>query len=375
MKFIISSSELLQQVGLVVGVVPAKAVVPIIQNLLFEVTDKRLTITATDLENTMHTTTAVEAEEDSRKVCLPAKLILDILKAIDNQPITITIPENSFVCEVTTLNGKYKISGENGEDFPRITLPENTRSVQMPMPYLVRAIEKTLFAASTDEHRPAMNGMLFNFKEKSATFVATDATRLVKYQRTDIESDSEFKFILPPKALKLLKGSASGSAELIRIDFNDRNAVFNIGSIMLVCQLIDDRYPEYEAVIPIQSPNRLIVNKKDFISSLKRLIIFANKTSHLSRFKLIGNSIELTAEDQDLANEAKETLHGLYEGEELEIGFNSQMIQEIITNTDTEDVILELGTPGRAVIILPTTQEANENVLMLAMPSMLNSSY
>lgn len=373
MNFVVSSDDLLKHLQLIAGVVPSRHVLPIVENFLFDIGKKKLTLTATDLEITMKTTLDVEMRGEEMRLAVPAKLILDILKNLPEQPITFTVNEENFSIELTSANGKYKLNGENGEEFPKLNEPENTTSVKMPADVLVKAIQKTLFAASTDEHKPAMNGMLFNLTDAGVTFVATDAHRLVRYRRVDITVKDNTSFVVPQKALNLLKNSLSGMDEVLTIEYNENNAFFSVGTTLLSCRLISEKYPDYENVIPTNNPNKLIISKKELASTLKRVNIFSNKTTHQVRFKLAGSELEISTEDIDYANEANETLKCIFDGEDLEIGFNAAFLLDVVNNVDTDTAVVELSTPNRACIVLPEEQSEGENMLMLVMPVMLNS--
>lgn len=374
MNFIVSSSSLLKHLSKIAGVIPSRSVLPIIENFLFEISEGNLTISTTNLEISMQTSLPIESRGGALKIAVPSKILLDILKALPDQPITFVIDEDNFGIEISSENGKYKLSGENGLDFPKIPVPENTQAVQIPVKMLLTAINKTLFAASTDEDKAALNGIYFNLGKDALTFVATDAHRLVRYRRVDVTVENPTSFIVPQKALNLVKSAFdANSDEPIRIEYNDSNAFFRTASLLLVCRLIDQRYPDYENVIPTENPNRLSVNREDLRGTLTRVNIFANKTSHQVRFKVSGSELSISAEDHDYANEARETLKCNYEGQDLEIGFNASLLREIINNTPTEEVQIKLSTPNRAGIVLPAVQEPGEDLLMLVMPVMLNS--
>ncbi|NBV12464.1 MAG: DNA polymerase III subunit beta [Sphingobacteriia bacterium] len=373
MNFIVSSAALLKQLQLVAGVVPSRSVLPIIENFLFEIKKDKLEITATDLEISMRTSLAIETRGSEIKLAVPARIILEILKNLPEQPVTFTVNEDNFGVEISSENGKYKLTGENGDDFPQVPEATQTGSVRMPTEVLLKAIQKTLFAASTDELKPAMNGMLFNFTDSGVTFVATDAHRLVRYRRVDITVKDKISIIVPQKALNLMKNSLVSSDEVLTIEYNENNAFFSLGNTLLVCRLIADRYPDYENVIPTNNPNKLIINKRELIGTLKRVNIFANRTTHQIRFKIAGSELTISSEDVDFANEAKETLKCIYDGEDMEIGFNATFLLDVVANIDTQDVVVELSTPNRAGIVVPDEQEEGVNLLMLVMPVMLNT--
>ncbi|MCB0839672.1 MAG: DNA polymerase III subunit beta [Bacteroidetes bacterium] len=374
MNFIVSSTALYRQLSRIAGAIPSRSVLPIIENFLFEIDRDRLTISTTNLETSMQTVLGVESRGEPIRIAIPAKILLDILKALPEQPITFMINEDNYGVEISSENGKYKISGENGEDFPMIPQADNTESIQLPMYVMLKAISKTLFAASTDEDKAALNGIYFDLGEHGATFVATDAHRLVRYRRADITVSEPTSFIVPQKALNLLKNSLDPNDNRdIIISYNDNNAFFQGEDLLLVCRLIDQKYPDYETVIPVNNPNKLFISKTELLGTLRRVNIFANKSTHQVRFAIKGSDLEISSEDPDFANEAKESLKCHYEGGDIEIGFNASLLLEVISNLETEEAVIELSEPNRAGIILPNVQDEGENVLMLIMPIMLTS--
>lgn len=374
MNFIVSSASLARHLARISGAIPSRSVLPIVENFLFEVDGESLTLSATNLETSMQTKIAIESRGAAIKVAVPAKLLQDILKALPEQPITFQVNEETFGIDIATDNGKYKIAGISGEDFPSIPKADKTQSVQMPVGVLIKAINKTLFAASTDEDKAALNGIYFNLGENGITFVATDAHRLVRYRRVDVTVKTATSFIVPQKALNLLKSSmdASDNRDVV-IRYNESNAFFQSDNLLLVCRLIDQKYPDYENVIPSENPNKLFVAKTDLLGSLRRVNIIANKSTHQVRFTLKDGEMSISSEDPDFGNEAVERIRCHYEGEDIEIGFNASLLIDVVSNLDTADAIVELSAPNRAGLVLPAAQEEGENVLMLIMPIMLNS--
>jgi DNA polymerase-3 subunit beta len=372
MKFIVSSSALLKQLQVISGALSTNTVLPIIENFLFEINNGNLTVSATDLQTTMTTSLTVEAKENG-KIAVPSKILLDTLKILPEQPITFTINADNFAIEMTAGDGKYKLVGENGEDFPKIPKIEQSASLMISASILSEAISKTIFAVSTDELRPAMTGVYCQMSTENLTFVATDAHKLVRYRRRDAKADVTNSFILPKKALNLLKSSLPVEDISVNVEYNNTNASFSFNNVNLICRLIDEKYPDYEAVIPVNNPNKLTIDRSQLLSCLRRVSIFSNKTTHQVRLKLSGSELQISAEDMDFSNEAHERLSCQYEGEDIEIGFNARFIIEMLSNLNTEEVILEMSTPNRAGILLPVNTDNNEDVLMLVMPVMLNS--
>lgn len=374
MNFIVSSTALQRQLSRVSGAIPNRSVLPIIENFLFEISGDSLTVSTTNLETSMQTKLTIESRGEAVRVAIPARILTDILKALPEQPLTFVIDEDTFAIEISSDNGKYKISGEDGADFPSIPQSDNTESIQVPMHAMYKAIAKTLFAASTDEDKAALNGILFELGEHGATFVATDAHRLVRYRRLDVTVSNPTTFIVPQKALSLLKNSLDPNENRdVTIAYNENNAFFRTDDILLVCRLIDQKYPDYQNVIPTENPNKLFIAKRELLGTLKRVNIFANKSTHQVRFALKGSELEISSQDPDFANEAREVLKCHYEGADIAIGFNAALLLDVVSNVDTEEVIIELSQPNRAGILLPNVQEEGESILMLIMPIMLQS--
>lgn len=373
MKFIISSSALLKHLQSISGVLNNNNPLPILDNFLFEIHDSKLTISASDLETTMTCTLPVEAKE-SGKIAVPAKILIDTLKTFPEQPLTFTFDETTFGIEISSDFGKYKLSGQNGDEFPKTPEVESPASMDLPSSVLLEAINKTIFATGNDELRPVMSGVFCQLEPSSITFVATDAHKLVRYRRNDTRSDVSASFILPKKPLNLLKNILANADTIVKIDYNQSNTFFAFENYNLICRLIDGRYPNYEAVIPIDNPNRLIIDRLAFLNSIKRVSIFSNKTTHQVRLKIAGSELQLSAEDLDFANAANERLTCQYEGQDIEIGFNAKFLQDMLSNLDTVEVNMEMSAPNRAGIILPPKNDENgEDVLMLVMPVMLNN--
>lgn len=372
MRFIVSTSTLLKQLQAVNGASSSSTVLPILENFLFEIKEGILTISATDLQTSMTTSLAVESKEEG-KIAIPSKILLETLKTLPDQPIAFTVDDNTFAIEISAGDGKYKLSGENGEDFPKIPVVENASSVNLPASVLAEAINKTIFAVSNDELRPAMTGVYCQLTPQHLTFVSTDAHKLVRYRRMDAKSDSAASFILPKKALTLLKSSLPTDDVNVSVEYNSTSAFFKFGNINLICRLIDERYPDYEAVIPQNNTNKLTLDRALFLNSLRRVVIFANKTTHQVRLKITGSELNISSEDIDFSNEAHERLSCQYEGDDMEIGFNARFLIEMLNNLSGEEVSIEMSTPNRAGLLFPQTNDENENVLMLVMPVMLNS--
>lgn len=371
MKFSVSSSELLKRLQIAGGAIGSNPVLPILEDFLFTIDNNKLQIAATDLETSITTEIEVMADADG-KVAVPAKILLETLKALPQQPITFSVNDENFGIEITSAYGKYKLAGEDGQDFPSIPLPDAVDKITIPGGALNHGVTKTIFAASNDELRPAMTGVYFQVDFNKLILVATDAHKLVKYTFNEVGSEVSTSFIVPKKALNLLKGSLPENED-IHIAFNNANAFFSFGDTELVCRLIDARYPDYNAVIPVDNPNTLTLSRTDFQNSLKRIAIYANKTTNQVILNINDGSLTISAQDLDFSNEATEQLTCSYEGEPLTIGFNAKFLVEMLGVLEADEVKIELSTPTRAGIMLPAEETEGEEILMLVMPVMLSN--
>lgn len=374
MNFAVSSSTLLKHLQSISGVLISNNTLPILDNFLFEISDSTLSIHASDIETTMITTLEVESNK-SGSICMPSNILLDILKNLPEQPVTFRVNEETLGIELASATGNFEMVGYPGEDFPKVKELERTQQTIMTSGVLSEAINKTIFATSNDELRPVMGGVFCEISPENMTFVATDAHKLVRYRRNESKATTNASFILPKKALTLLKNNlASGDEAEISIDYNEDNALFKFRNIQLICRLIEGKYPNYEAVIPQENPNVLTIEREAFLNSIRRVSIFANKTTRQVSLKISGSELSISAEDIDFSNKANERLTCSYNGADIEIGFNSRFLIEILNNISSEEVKLMMSQPNRAGIIVPANPEdENVDILMLVMPVMINN--
>ena len=339
MKFIVSSSALLKQLVSINGVITTNPIVPILENFLFEISEGKLKITASDLQTSMITELSVESKE-AGSIAIPARILLDTLKNLPEQPVTFSIDSNTYGVELISDNGRYKLSGENATDFPKVPTVSDGDKLDISSDVLFRAISNTIFVTSSDELRPAMTGVYLSIGESSTTFVATDGHRLVRYRRVDVASQDTNNVIVPRKALNLLKSTLPSDNTVVSMELTPSNAFFSFNNVKMICRLIDERFPDYENVIPVQNPNKLSLDREGFLNSLKRISIYANKTTHQVRLKIRGSLLVISAEDLDFSNEASEKLACEYGGDDMEIGFNAKFLMEMLGNLDSTTVTL-----------------------------------
>ena len=371
MKFIVSSSQLLRQLQVLGGVINSNNTLPILDNFLFEISENQLKVSASDLETTMTAVVAIESDSTG-SIAISARLLLDTLKTFPDQPLTFKTEGDSII-EISSDQGKYDMAYFGGDEFPKSVSLESPSKTIVPSNVLATAISKTIFAAGNDDLRPVMSGVFFQFSTDNLTFVATDAHKLVKYTRTDVTADKTAEFIMPKKPLNLLKSVLGGQEDVV-IEYNDANAKFTFENFVLICRLIDGKYPNYEAVIPKENPNKLTVDRASFQNSVRRVSIFSSKTTHQIRLKMAGTELNISAEDLDFSNKADERLSCDYQGDDMQIGFNSRFLSEMLSNLTSSEVLIEMSLPNRAGILTPIDgTDEGEKITMLVMPVMLNN--
>jgi DNA polymerase-3 subunit beta len=376
MKFVISSTDLLAHLQNVSRVISSKNTLPILDNFLFKLDNNELEITASDLESTLITRMSLENTSDSGSIAIPARILTDTLKEFPEQPLTFEIDVSKLSIVINSENGKFSIVGQNAGDFPQMpsVKADSLSKLELQPEILNSGISKTLFATADDELRPVMNGIFIELSTDDLTFVASDAHKLVRYKRTDAKAETASSFILPKKPASLLKNVLPGETNPVEVQFDEKNAFFSMTEYKLVCRLVEGNYPSYNSVIPTDNPNKLSIDRTEFYNTLKRVAVYSNQASNLVKLALTGNQMTVSAQDIDFSISAYERLNCQYEGEDMEIGFKSTFLLEILANMATQDVTIELSDPTRAGILLPGTSEnEEEDILMLLMPMMINA--
>lgn len=372
MRFIVASGELQKALNTVSGVISSSQSRPILENFLFELENDLLKITASDGETTLLTSLVVKSESNG-KIAVPAKMFQEIIKSFGDQPLTFVVKANESqdggLLEILDEKDNYFIALDNAEDYPELTEFDSSQKVIIPSDVLAEALSNTLFATSNDTLRPVMTGVLFQFGETETNFVATDSHRLVVYKRTDITHSEPLEFIMPKKPLSIFKNILANANEEVTIEFNENMAKFSFGNHIWICRLIDGKYPNYNAVIPKENPNVLTINRNLLLSSIRRASIFSNKSTNQVRFKLSGNLLHLHAEDTEYANKAEMQIPCEYHGEDINIGFSSKFVTEMIAILNSDDLIIRMSQTNRPGIIEPADGlEEHEHILMLSMP-------
>ena len=372
MNFIVSSTQLQRQLQTLSGVLNTSNTLPILDHVLFELAPQQLKITATDLETTISATIQVESTSEG-KLAVPARLLLDTVKTFPEQPLTFSLADNNTL-EISSEQGKYALAYANADEYPQAAEVVDASSLSIQCDTLATAINNTIFASGNDDLRPVMSGVFFQLSSSGMTFVATDAHKLVKYERTDVVAPETAEFIMPKKPLNLLKSVLVGREEEVTVNYNNSNVQFSFDETVVICRLIDGKYPNYEAVIPKENPNVMSINRVQLLNTVKRVSIFSNKTTHQIRLRIAGAELHISAEDIDYSNKAEERLTCSFQGDDMQIGFNARFLTEMLSNLSSDEIQLELSLPNRAGIITPVDGlNEGEQVTMLVMPVMLNN--
>ena len=373
MKFVVSSTALLNHLQAISRVIISKNTLPILNCFLFELSNGKLSVTASDTETTMSTSLMTNECDSDGRFAISSKTILDALKELPEQPLSFDVNLENLEITVQYLNGKYNVVGQNADEYPQaMSLGNNAVRVDIEAGILLNGINRTLFATGDDELRPIMNGVYFDITTDDITIVASDGNKLVKDQTTAAKGNEKAAFILPQKPAALIKNLLPKETGIVSIEFDDRNAVFTLENYRMVCRLIEGRYPNYNSVIPQNNPNKITIDRLQFLSALRRVSVFSSQISSLVKLHLQDNQITISAQDIDFSTSAEESLNCQFEGTPMSIGFKSTFLIDILNNIPSEEVVIQLADPSRAGVIIPSEQEENEMLLMLLMPMMLN---
>ncbi len=373
MRLTISSTTLASRLSALSKVFSSKNSLPILDCYLFEVNGNRLTITASDSENIMTTNIQLEETSENGVFAVNNQTILDAVKELPEQPLTLDVDMSTFAIKVIYQNGVYNFTGQSGEEFPKFqSIPENATSIIIDSKTLNNDISRSIFATANEELRPVMNGIFFDLSQDTLAIVASDGHKLVKTKSKSVKSDNQTSFILPKKPATLLKNVLQKNDDDIIIRFDDRNANIIFSDGTLSCRLIEGRYPNYNSVIPQDNPNQLTIDRLVLIGVLKRVLPFASDSSQQIRLHIEMGKVVISSEDVDFYTSAQEEIVCDYNGNIMDIGFKGTSLMEILSHLDCEEVVLKLADPSRPCLILPAVQPENEDILMLIMPMLLN---
>lgn len=376
MKFIVSNAELSKAINSVSSVPIANNVVKILENFLFSVSNNNLTITATDGDTRASITINLIESDGEGELVIPSKLLQEYLKNVPSIPIAFnldTTGENNYQITISAGNGVYRMVGMDAGNYPTMPQITDTRSIVLNSSILSTSIEYTLFCAAPVDYRQILTGINFDFKDNMLNVVSTDSHRLVRYRRFNIDTDDNFNFVSKRKPLQLLRNLLDKDTD-VTINFNETNVSFEFENIIISCKLLEGVFPDYDRVIPPSFENKLLIGKEDFIAALKRVSVFTDKATNQVKMHIEGQEITLTGNDEEYANEGIEKLQCTYEGEDMEISFNSKTFMEMLQHLDCDNINILMNKPNTAIIITPAEENENEDIVMLHMPISLKGS-
>ena len=373
MRLTVSSTSLASRLSALSKVFNSKNSMPILDCYLFDVNEKTLTITASDSENVMTTQLQLDEVDGNGTFAVNNRTILDAVKELPEQPLTLDVDMSSYGIKVVYMNGIYNFTGQSGNEFPRLQpLSDNAASIVIDSKTLSNDISRSIFATANEELRPVMNGIYFDLTPEALAIVASDGHKLVRTRNNTVKQESPMSFIMPKKPATLLKGVLQKNEDEVLIRFDERNASINFPGGTLSCRLIEGRYPNYNSVIPQDNPNRMTIDRTVLIGVIRRVLPFASDSSQQVRLDIEPGKSVISSEDFDFYTSAKEEIVCDYNGIPMDIGFKGTSLMEILSNLDSEEVELQLADPSRPCLILPTQQPENEDILMLIMPMLLN---
>ena len=373
MRLTVSSTSLASRLSALSKVFNSKNSMPILDCYLFDVNEKTLTITASDSENVMTTQLQLDEVDGNGTFAVNNRTILDAVKELPEQPLTLDVDMSSYGIKVVYMNGIYNFTGQSGNEFPRLQpLSDNAASIVIDSKTLSNDISRSIFATANEELRPVMNGIYFDLTPEALAIVASDGHKLVRTRNNTVKQESPMSFIMPKKPATLLKGVLQKNEDEVLIRFDERNASINFPGGTLSCRLIEGRYPNYNSVIPQDNPNRMTIDRTVLIGVIRRVLPFASDSSQQVRLHIEPGKAVISSEDLDFYTSAKEEIVCDYNGIPMDIGFKGTSLMEILSNLDSEEVELQLADPSRPCLILPTQQPENEDILMLIMPMLLN---
>ena len=373
MRLTLSSSALNSRLATLSKVINSKNSLAILDCFLFEVSNQQLIITDSDSENMMRTSIALDSADSEGRFAISSQTILDAVKELPDQPLTLDVDLNSMAVKVIYQNGIYQFTTQNADEYPAsLAIGDNVTTLSLKSSVLADNITRTIFATANEELRPVMNGIYFDLTPEALAIVASDGHKLVRNRNLAIRTAEPKAFILPKKPATLLKNTLDKDDTEVVIRFDERNAEITFGNTTLQCRLIEGRYPNYNSVIPQGNPNELTIDRKTLIGALRRVLPFASESSQLVRLHLENGKIEVSSEDIDFATSAKEEIACDYSGDSMNIGFKGSSLNEILNNLSSAEVTLQLADPSRPCLIVPDDQPENEEILMLIMPMLLN---
>lgn len=370
MKISTSKNELRQALQKLSKATPARSTLPILSCVLFKVEDTTTILRSTDLEISIIIQLAATIEEEG-SVAVPLQTLLEITNELPDSRIAISVNGQNRV-ELITDTGVYDLMGKPAEEFPAIPDVDSSKGIEMESDTLKTIFERTSFAVSHDDLKPALTGVYLKFSSDNLTAVSTDGHRLVRYIVKDFSGENfSAELIVPRKFINLFQAIAP-SGENVHLWIGENHLTARIGKDRFYTRIIDELFPDYEGVLPTDNEKTLVVSRDEFLGAVRRVSIFANKSTNQIALRLDSEGSTITTEDPEKASKAKEDITCEYTGEPLTIGYNAAYLKDILVHVNDGAVVAKLNTPISAALFLPEIQAENRELTMLLMPIRLN---
>ena len=370
MNFLINKNKLYETLNILSKATPKRSTLPIINCALFTQTNNKLNIRTTDLEISISINCEVEGDVTG-SIAIPINKLLEITSAIPEGQIKIKVSDIGKV-NIECEKGKYTIMGQAKNDFPAEQEVENGAILTLDGKEIKNIINNTTYAASKDDLKPVLQGVLFKIHKEGFISVATDGHRLVKFEKTNVNTNNfSGTVVVPTKFLMLLNSLLEEKEETSMIVGNNHIQI-EIKNATITSRIIKEIFPDYEGVIPKDNENTLIIDKNIFTEAVKRVSIFSNKASKQVALNITENNLTITTEDPENITSGKEEIDCEYQGEPMTIGYNAAYLKEVLQHQESTEIKILLKSPLNAGLFLPLEQGKNENKTTLLMPIRLN---
>ena len=370
MKFNISSKALLSAASAVSKVINSKNTITLLDNFLLALKGEQLTLTGMDSENSLSAVVPVTEAEGEGKFCINARSLVDFLKEIPDQGIRFDVNQENLDIKIDYNKGESNFTGVNSDEYPTYKSREDDEqpiSFECPTEQIIKGLDYTMFAASTDEYRPVMQGVFFDVKPDSLTFAATDTRKLVRFISRNIAAGATGSCIMPMKACSVLK-NVFGKDESVSVEMTTKNATFRSATFTFRCCLLNGRYPDYNRVIPSNNPYKLTIDRRSMLAAVRRVGVFVDPGYSLEKFRISADKMEIKGDNKTNQSSSHENTPCSFDGPELTIGFSSTYLTEILNVLPTDDITVDLADPSRPGVFRPIEDDKATELVILLMP-------
>lgn len=368
-KLIISSGVLFNSVANLIKIIDAKAALPILEKIVFRCDGNTLKLTAGNFENQV--TTQVDfIESEELHFAMEGKILLNSLKELAEQPLTFQVDTDKWNCTIIYNNGKFNLPVVDDAEFPIAPKVESNTVYTISADNFRYIIRKCAAFVGGDELRPVLGSIEFKF-DKNLQCAASNGHHLVKIEM-DCDIPAPGSFLLSAPSAKMAESFLGKATEDVTIIFNQSNAILTLGTYVFTLRNVEGKYPNVNSVIPTNYTDYCEVERKDFTSVIRRIMVFGNTTSGLVKFRLDGMNLEVAAKDIDYSTSAEETLICNHTGKDITAGLKSTELLSIMNTLDSPNIRIKFSDASRAFVFEETENREGSNILFILMPMMLN---